>query len=76
MLDRGKSDPLVFHPFYSVSKPKGINSKLEVGFRRGIGALLDQMQVIVDQVRVNFNGEFIDVEGKLGQVTAVDGQGL
>lgn len=35
----------------------------------------DQMQVIVDPFRVNFGGQFIEMDGQFGQVSGIVGKG-
>ena len=72
-LDGGQFDPLVFHPFNPIGKPKGINSKLEVGIRRCIVTPLNQIQVIIDPVGIHLRGQFIEVNSQLGQMAAVVG---
>ena len=73
VLDGGKFDPLVFHPFNPIGKPKGINSKLEVGIRRCIVTPLHQIQVIINPVGIHLRGQFIEVNSELGQMAAVVG---
>ena len=72
-LDGWKFNPLVFHPLDPIGEAKGIDSELEVGIRWGVVSPLDQMQVIIDPVRVDLSGQFIEMKGKLGQMTAIVG---
>ena len=71
MLDRWKFDPLVLHPLDPIGKAEGIDGEFEVGIRRGVVTPLDQMQVIIDPVRIYFGRQFIEVQGEFSQVTAI-----
>ncbi len=73
VLDRGKLNPLVLHPFDPIGEAKGIDGELEVGIRWGVVSPLDQMQVIIDPVGVDLRGQMVEVERKLGQMTAIVG---
>jgi hypothetical protein len=75
VLDARKLDPLVFHPFDPIGEAKGIDSELEVGIRRRIVSPLDQMQVIIDPVRVHFGGKFVEVDRQFGQMPGIAGKG-
>lgn len=73
VLDRRKFDPFVFHPLHPIGEAKRINGKLEVGIRRRIMSPLDQMQVIIDPLGIDFCWQFIEMKSQLGQVAAVVG---
>ncbi|WP_439489657.1 ATP-binding protein [Algoriphagus sp.] len=51
-----------------------MDGKLEVGIRRGVMTALDSMQVIVDPFRVNFGGQFIEMDGQFGQMSGIVGE--
>jgi hypothetical protein len=61
VLDGRQFDPLVFHPLDPVGEPKCIDGELEVGIRRCVVFSLDQMQVVVNTVRIYFGGQFIEM---------------
>jgi hypothetical protein len=73
VLDGGKFDPFILHPFDPVGEAEGIDGELEVGIRWGIVSPLDQMKVVIDPVWVHLGGQFIEVKGQFGQVAAVVG---
>ena len=60
-LDSRKLDPLVLHPLDPVGKAQGIDGEFEVGIGGCVVTPLDQMQVIIDPVRIYFSGQFIEV---------------
>ena len=75
MLNRGEFDPFVVQSGQTEGESKAVNGKLEIRIGRRIVPLLNEVEVIVDLVDVQFGGQLVEVKGDVCQMEGVVPQG-
>ena len=66
---------LVLEAFHAEDKAQAVDGEFEISLGRGIVLLLEQVEVIIDLVCVELGRQAVEVQGQLGQVAGIVGQG-
>ena len=71
VFDLWQLNPFIFHSQHTIRKPKAVDRELEVRVGRGIVFHLNQIQIIVDLIRIYVGGNLIKMKGQFGKVAAI-----